>query len=68
MFINSNHKKSSFNLYKLNPIPLKLDYEKKMIFNEILNKEKDFQINYLMQKFDIINEKIEKLNNEINKI
>ena len=68
MFINSNHKKSSFNLYKLNPIPLQLDYEKKMIFNEMLNKEKDFQINYLTKKFDIIKGKIEKLNNEINKI
>ena len=39
-----------------------------MIFNEMLNKEKDFQINYLTKKFDIIKGKIEKLNNEINKI
>ena len=68
MLINTNQKNSSFQLYKLNPIQLKFDYEKKMIYHEMLNKEKDFQINYLMQKFDIINEKIEKLNNEINKI
>jgi hypothetical protein len=38
-----------------------------MIYKEILDKEKDYQFNYIKNKYNSIEKKLEKINEEIEK-
>ena len=62
---NSDSKKMKFKLYKFNKEQLFYYYEKKMIYKEILDKEKDYQFNYIKNKYNSIEKKLEKINKEI---
>ena len=64
---NSDSKKMKFKLYKFNKEQLFYYYEQKMIYKEILDKEKEYQFNYIKNKYNSIEKKLEKINEEIEK-